>query len=136
MKRLGIDVDGVVASFSGRFVQMANSIFGTNYSEMDQHDWNFQPWFTADQIDRVWQDINATKDFWQTLRPLEGTSRLRYRVPNREPVFITSRTPTAGHSTHDQTCHWLREHFSITHPFVIVVDNPSEKTPLVKSLGI
>jgi uncharacterized HAD superfamily protein len=136
MKRLGVDVDGVIASFSGRFVQMANKRFGTSYTELDQHDWDFQPWFSKAQVDAVWVDINATENFWQTLRPLEGTSRLRWPIPNRELVFITSRTPTRGHSVHNQTCAWLREHFHITYPFVIVVDNPSEKLGLIKNLGI
>lgn len=75
-------------------------------------------------------------NFWLTLKPLPGTSGLAHLPKNVEPVFITARVPTAGMSPREQTCTWLRQNFYITFPFVLVVDNPTEKIPLMKNLGL
>ncbi len=137
MKRLGIDVDGVIASFSARFVGLANKRFGTQFTELDQHDWDFKPWFTSEQVSEVWdRDIKPMKNFWMTLRPMPGTNLLQTAARKAELFFITSRVPTAGLTAREQTCKWLREHFYITFPTVIVVDQPSQKIPIVKALGL
>ena len=142
---LGIDVDGVCAGFSEKFVELANRRFGTKYTALGQHDWNFKPWFTGEQVDEVWEkDIKPTKNFWLTLKPLEGTSKLNHlaglhdaNYPSKiEPIFITSRVPTAGMSARAQTCTWLRNWFYIGYPNVIVVEHPSQKVPLVKALEL
>src|SRR5712664_1120012 len=115
MKKLGIDVDGVIASFSARFVELANKRFDTSFTELDQVDWDFKPWFTTAQVDEVWdRDIKPMKNFWMTLRPLPGTDGLLRASRRAELFFITSRVPTAGMTAREQTCKWLRENFYIT----------------------
>ena len=133
MKRLGIDLDGVCADFVGAFFKISNPMFGTDYTI--QTDWDFTQ-YTKEQVSAVWEIIKRTKDFWQTLRPLEGTGLLASRPKNVEYVFITSRIPTLGHGVREQSCQWLRDAFHITFPFVIVADTPEQKIPLVKALGI
>jgi len=134
LKRLGVDLDGVVCDFVKSFFKISNRLYGTDYET--QETWDFGDKYDAAQVDRVWEEIKRTKDWWQTLTPLPGTNALRYPLPGIEPVFITSRIPTYGRSPREQSCAWLREHFYITYPFVLVVDNPSQKVPLVKDLGI
>lgn len=137
MKKLGIDVDGVIANFSGKFVEFGNRRYGTNYTELDQTDWDFKPWFTSQQVDEVWEkDIKPEKNFWLTLKTLPGTKALEEAHRRAELFFITSRVPTTGMSAREQTCWWLRNHFGITYPTVIVVDNPSQKIPIIKALEI
>lgn len=135
MKRLGIDCDGVVCDFVQAFYRTANPMFGTDFGG-PQRTWDFEDEFSKEQVDAVWDRIKRTRDFWQTLRPMEGIRGLRNLPKNVEPVFITSRIPTLGHSVHDQSCHWLRQNLYITYPMVIVVEHPAEKIPLCKNLGI
>ena len=134
IKKLGIDCDGVIFDFVGGFFKISNRLFGTNHDVQLQ--WDFDDKYTKEQVDRVWQEIRASKNWWTALRPLEGTGKLRDIPKGFEPVFITSRVPSVGHSVREQTCSALRNWFYITYPFVIVVDNPSEKIPLCKNLGI
>lgn len=137
MKHLGIDVDGVCADFSSKFVELANKRYGTNHSTLDQHNWEFEPWFTKAQVGHVWdQDIKPSPNFWQSLRPLPGTDKLKRLPKDVEPIFITSRIPTSGHSVQNQTAAWLRQNFYISYPYVIVVSDPKEKLPLIKNLGL
>jgi len=134
MKLIGCDLDGVCSNFVKAFFKISNRRFGTSYTV--QEDWDFTQ-YTKAEVSAVWEEIKATKNFWQTLDPEAGVSRLRYALPkNVEPVFITSRIPTLGHGVREQSCQWLREHFGITHPFVIVADNPANKIPIVKALDI
>jgi hypothetical protein len=142
LKRLGIDCDGVVFDFVGAFYKIANPMFGTNHSG-PQLTWDFVDEYSPAQVDAVWTEIKNTKDFWQTLLPMPGTSSLRFanslwdgRRLDVEPVFITSRVPTTGHSAREQTCAALRQWFFITFPNVIVVDNPAQKIPICKALEI
>lgn len=137
MKKIGCDIDGCIASFSARFCELANARFGTDFIELDQTDWDFKPWFSKAQVDEVWaRDINPCKNFWLTLKPLQGTNSLKNVSDRAELFFITSRTPTAGMSPREQTCWWLRNHFHITYPNVIVVEQPSQKIPIIKALDI
>lgn len=134
MKRIGLDLDGCVSDFVEAFFKISNRMFGTDYSIQTQ--WDFDDKYSKAQTAMIWDEIKRTPDFWQTLRPEQGTSRLRYPIKNMELVFVTSRIPTLGHTAREQSCAWLREHFHITHPFVIVVDHPSQKTAIVKALNM
>lgn len=133
MKRIGVDLDGVTCDFVGAFFDISNPMFGTNYSI--QVDWDFTQ-YTKEQLNLVWQVIRQTKNFWQTLRPEQGTNRLRDPIKGVELVFITSRIPTLGHGVREQSCQWLRDAFHITYPYVIVADMPETKPAIVKALNI
>ena len=141
MKRIGIDLDGVVADFIGAFHKTAQIVFPG--LEWDLSKWS--TWYAPTEIfgmskedeDAVWGEIRRTHDFWLSLQPLKGTSGLRYISPNAQEIFfITSRIPTVGASIQQQSCEFLREHFYISFPQVIVVEEPSAKIPLVKNLGL
>ena len=64
--------------------------------------------------DRVWRAIEATPDFWTTLKPLEeGAIARLYELTveqNWEVFFITQRPATAGATVQLQTQRWLIEH--------------------------
>ena len=67
-----------------------------------------------DHGDRVWRAIEATPDFWTTLKPLEqGAIARLYALTvelNWEVFFITQRPATAGATVQLQTQRWLIEH--------------------------
>src|SRR4029077_20356744 len=64
--------------------------------------------------DRVWRAIEATPNFWTTLKPLEdGAVKRLYQLTgelNWEVFFVTQRPATAGGTVQWQTHKWLVEH--------------------------
>ena len=64
--------------------------------------------------ERVWRAIEATPNFWTTLKPLEpGAVKRLYQLTgehNWEVFFITQRPATAGATVQWQTQKWLVEH--------------------------
>jgi hypothetical protein len=61
--------------------------------------------------DRVWRTIQATPNFWSSLRPIDpGAVRRIHEMTLRnqwEVFFITQRPQTAGDTVQRQTQHWL-----------------------------
>lgn len=61
--------------------------------------------------DRVWRTIQATPNFWSSLKPLDpGAVRRIHEMTLRhqwEVFFITQRPHTAGDTVQRQTQHWL-----------------------------
>ena len=72
--------------------------------------------------DRIWRVIEATPDFWLTLKPidLEALKRLNHltREHRWEVFFITQRPATAGGTVQWQTHKWLLD-YGISMPNVI-----------------
>ena len=68
---------------------------------------------TTRHRDRVWRTIEATPNFWTTLKPLEkGAVKRLYQLTgelNWEVFFITQRPVTAGGTVQWQTHKWLVE---------------------------
>lgn len=133
--RIGFDIDGVLADFSGAFVGIANRMFGTNYSASEQANWDYEQ-FSKEQVDKVWDEIRATNNFWQELAPLEPQVALRKVSEDHTVIFITSRVPVAGASIETQTQRWLCWQKFITFPTVLVVPHYSLKLPLMQALKL
>ena len=72
--------------------------------------------------DRIWRVIEATPDFWTTLKPIDrdAIKRLNQLTSEHrwEVFFITQRPATAGRTVQWQTHKWLVEH-GISMPNVI-----------------
>lgn len=68
---------------------------------------------TRRKLDRVWATIEATPNFWTTLRPIDPDAVRRiHEMTLRhgwEVFFITQRPKTAGDSVQRQTQRWLVE---------------------------
>ena len=68
--------------------------------------------------DRVWRAIEATPNFWTTLRPIDaGAVKRLYQLTgehNWEVFFITQRPATAGETVQWQTHNWLVEQGFLT----------------------
>ena len=64
--------------------------------------------------DQVWQAIEATPDFWTTLKPIDkkAIKRLYHLMGEHkwEVFFITQRPATAGGTVQWQTQKWLIDH--------------------------
>lgn len=68
---------------------------------------------TRRKLDSVWAAIEATPNFWSTLKPIDPTavSRIKEMMLRHgwEVFFITQRPKTAGETVQRQTQRWLVE---------------------------
>ena len=136
--RIGFDMDGTLADLSTAYAQIEERLFGPELAEHDrpapeareaeQHDDESRAAAATTRDnrrsgdrrrgpghrDRVWRAIEATPDFWTTLKPLEqGAIARLYELTlelNWEVFFITQRPATAGATVQLQTQRWLIEH--------------------------
>jgi hypothetical protein len=147
--RIGFDMDGTLANLSSAYADVEARLFGASGvdheqpapedREIEQHG-DPQAKATAEaearqaadrrlaarnaprHRDRVWRTIEATPNFWTTLKPIEkGAVKRLYQLTgelNWEVFFITQRPATAGGTVQWQTHRWLVEQGFLT-PSVI-----------------
>jgi FMN phosphatase YigB (HAD superfamily) len=135
--RIAFDMDGTLADLATGYAEVEDRLFGAGAAEheqpapeereAEQHDQEdaasqSEPSgqkrerrnrLSTRQRDKVWQTIEATPNFWTTLRPLEeGAVERLYQLTcehNWEVFFITQRPATAGGTVQWQTHKWLVE---------------------------
>lgn len=140
--RIAFDMDGTLADLSSAYDELEERLFGAadaeherpapEIREAEQHEESTakppaeatvgrpprerRPGAQAaiSSRDRVWRTIEATPDFWTTLKPLEqGAVQRLYELTdehNWEVFFVTQRPATAGRTVQWQTSTWLVEH--------------------------
>lgn len=147
--RIAFDMDGTLADLSSAYAEIEQRLFGVaeveheqpapEAREAEQHDADVgapptmlkhRPQTarrssarnTARHRERVWSEIEATPNFWTTLKPIDDRAVKRlYQLTgdhNWEVFFITQRPATAGGTVQSQTHKWLVEHGFLT-PSVI-----------------
>lgn len=138
--RIAFDMDGTLADLSSAYAEIEDRLFGPDLAEherpapeareAEQHtdgDPVAAPGVDNRRVaerraslrsgarhrDRVWRAIEATPNFWTTLKPLEnGAVKRLYQLTgehNWEVFFITQRPATAGATVQWQTHKWLVE---------------------------
>lgn len=124
--RIGFDMDGVLADFASAFRDVEARVLGVaadpdrlpDQSESESLEEDPQPSDAAFNVyeerrrrQSVWAEIEATVDFWTTLKPTsEGAVRRLHALTLRhrwEVFFITQRPATAGETVQRQTQRWL-----------------------------
>lgn len=142
LKRIGFDVDGVLADFGSAFLDELKAEYGANFvpDGYQPHTWEWKDLISADQFGHIWRKINKTKDWWLGLKPLPGLKQLFHtmtqgKLAGTEILFISSRGESAGHSAMYQTEQWLERYLQMI-PRVMVVSHAAEKRDLVRALGI
>jgi 5'(3')-deoxyribonucleotidase len=130
--RIAFDMDGTLADLSSAYAEVEERLFGAadeeskhpapEVREQEQQTAAAAAAARADETPRltltpsreqVWRTIEATPDFWTTLKPLEqGAVERLYELTSElkwEVFFITQRPATAGGTVQWQTHQWLVE---------------------------
>lgn len=135
-KRVGIDVDDVLADFVSEFVRICHELFGTPL-DLKPIDWGWSNFgLTEAQINEAWQRVRATPWFWDKLNVVEGASFKAMQwlmFYGNKLFFITKRFDTGQVTAENQTAKWLRNAFGITFPIVIA---NTEKGITAKALDL
>lgn len=134
--KIGLDLDGVVADFSQRFVELADLLYGFDLKAEEQTGWQYEyngvP-LDSRYVDAIWQHIEETPNFWMTLDTLPDSQILTEKALEYNLIFITARGLCKGMSLEDQAANWLRRNYYIPNPQVIV---SRDKGKLVNALGL
>jgi hypothetical protein len=139
--RIGFDMDGVLADFALAFQQVEERLFGpgpgvsAGQPEKEEEAEEAAAADAADAAglkprptpgdaaadetprqmrrrrDMIWRDIRSTRDFWETLKPIEqgAVARIHELMLRHkwEVFFITQRPYTDGDTVQRQTQRWL-----------------------------
>lgn len=138
--RFGIDVDGVIASFTNAFVHTVNTIWPgrlpINYEPTDW-DWGNSGLSKA-ELDKVYQRIHDTPNFWMYLYPyndnVNAIARHRAEYKMDEIYYVTARRDTLGMPTMHQTQEWLRMCGIYGLGTGVIVDYGGDKVPIFMAL--
>jgi hypothetical protein len=98
--RIAFDIDGVLADMDGSLTRRAEALFGQQSVLR-----------TSGQQRRLWTQVEAHHNFWETLEETEPGIVRRLADVSRERhweiLFLTKRPPTAGLTAQLQTQRWL-----------------------------
>ena len=131
--RIGCDLDGTLADMESALHREAERLFGRGVrlrapegvpvdappsedsGPIDTPDGTEVPsrTLTAREIQKLWNEVGETENFWGTLAEIEAgvVARLAQLAATHrwEVVFLTQRMPTAGETSQLQTQRWLRQ---------------------------
>jgi hypothetical protein len=144
--RFGIDLDGVLANFGAKVVEIGNKRWPGKFpKDYVPDNWNYEGYLTKEEWAQIWIDIKATPHFWGTLAELPGLVDLQRAVNlypqslHDEIYFITAREKTYGDSPLVQSAEWLSIYGLYPrqgHSVVIPVAASKEKAFLFRALGV
>lgn len=132
---VGIDVDGVIANFTQAARETMKSLFGGRPDDtLVQTTWAFESLgITKEEENVFWRFVDNTPNWWLGHRAMPHTLALRELTTNHRCIFITNRKDGTGMPIEVQTASWLRTHFGIDDPNVVISDN---KGPVAEGLNL
>lgn len=139
---IGIDVDGVLASFESGFNRAAATVKPGFPHDYVPSDWNWSDsGLTKEQISKTWEVIKRAPGFWERLQPYSENVKALYGFLNRNPhldiYYVTSRVVTIGRSPLVQTANWLGDYDLLRdNTSVVVVESAKFKPEIIIATGI
>lgn len=135
-RRLGIDIDGVLADFTYPVARLASELFGISVSGYATT-WNWMQEYgvTGDREKELWEYLTSHPEWWGNLPLLQGADvPLRHLHTLNESMqadvyFITTR-PGAGVKLATEV--WLQSH-GFLNPTVLIA---SKKGPIAEGLKL
>lgn len=135
--RIGVDVDGVIADFRSAFRAAARQSLRRDVAEAPGSPAEGGEALAPAEIERVWQHIARTSNWWMTVPPFEpaGVAHLYSlaRACRWEVFFLTKRPPSAGDTVQFQTQWWIEQH-GFYLPSVVTV--PGSRGELANALRL
>ena len=136
--RIGFDVDGVVADFRSAFRAAARQSLRRDVADAPSSAGaDTGGALSAGEIDRVWQHIARTPNWWMSVPPFEPAEIARLYSISRsarwEVFFLTKRPPSGGDTVQFQTQWWLEQH-GFYLPSVVTV--PGSRGELANALRL
>jgi hypothetical protein len=111
--RLGFDVDGVLADFRTAFRDAARRALRKDLVDAASSPSGETDTLTPQEIDRVWEYIARTPNWWMSVAPFEPAEFARLyslaRGARWEVFFLTKRPASAGDTVQFQTQWWLEQ---------------------------
>lgn len=122
---IGVDVDGVLADFTGAARKLLKNLFnGRPADDLVQTGWDFGSLgITFEEERKLWKTIDATPNWWLNLKPLSITDRITSLCEKHRVIFITNRKDGAGWPIEDQTRMWLKRTYGLVNTNIIISDN-------------
>jgi len=137
---IGVDCDGVLASFEHGYAPLLTKHSGIEFPKLGQKDWptcwdwEFEAGVTKEQADKVWAEIKSSGYFWERLPACEGAPEFLSKLAAfpADVYFITRRM---GKNAKHQTEYWLSMNGWKGIPTVIL--SPTyNKAGLCENLGL
>ena len=130
---IGIDVDGVIANFTDAAREVCKKLYGKPADYLKQTEWDFQCLgITAEEETKMWWEIDATPNWWLSLKRLPHTEYLELLSDTCDLLFITKRRYSTVYSIAQQTQRWLATHTKVQNPSVIVTKDKGKLCRLLK----
>lgn len=129
---LGIDIDGVLADFNSSYIELVKEVTGRDlfpegYNREQIKTWNYPEYhaYTKEEIDKVWEVIAESYDFWYDLNAYEDAEAFGMALQDLDTAtyFITSRI---GKRVKEQSEDWLTKHLGIVNPTVLISSQKGE----------
>lgn len=128
--KVGLDVDGVLARFNDRYIDLIVEVTGRDLfgsRPVDIRTWNYpeqQFGYSDDEMSKVWGVITSSLDFWRNLDAYDDTARQLRRLAflaehTHDVYFVTSRP---GVRAKAQTERWLAAH-GFPEPTVLITSH-------------
>lgn len=135
MKRVMIDMDGVLADFIKGFTMLAWTMYGTeSYNVFEQETWDGFKGLDKKQVGAVWDALHKNPKFWETLplctdKDTFADIQRMIDAGTHDFYFVTNRSSKGAKG---QTERWLNG-YGIVNPTVITT---AKKGEVAKALGI
>lgn len=130
LKRIGFDVDGVLADFCPTYQQLFVDLTGRDTFQPGDSthppswNWPTDRGYTDEETSAVWAAIKARSDFWLNLPALPGLSTLQRNFADLdrdgEVYFITSRV---GDDVKWQSECWLQTHLCASRTPTVLISS-------------
>lgn len=138
--KIGLDIDGVFASFAPAYQQLFIDYTGKMLFEPGDAAfppcWNWPEFrgHSKEDVSAVWKAITSSITFWERLAPIQDAvdTLLVSRAFKHDIYWVTSRP---GATTKRQTERWLDRHV-LPRQTVCVVPNRSETRPVKGLLAL